>query len=297
CRGSLPSTPAGVLARILGGRPMQRIDTVAAFRAALDAERSRGRVIGLVATMGALHGGHRSLVQRASGECDVVAVTVFVNPFQFDSPADLAAYPADLEADAERAAAAGADYLFAPGSAEMAPAAMATRVHVEGAAAGLEGAARPGHFDGVATIVVKLFAIAGPCRAYFGEKDFQQLAVVRQLVADLCLPVEVVACPTVRADDGLALSSRNARLSPEERRAATVLYRALRVGEARFAATAGGDVASVEAAMATVVAGEPLARLDYVAVIPEGPGGRLHVAAWIGGTRLIDNLAAGGVDG
>ncbi|MGH9157072.1 MAG: pantoate--beta-alanine ligase [Acidimicrobiales bacterium] len=264
---------------------MQRTSTVAAFRAALDAERAEHRLVGLVPTMGALHAGHRSLVERAAAECDTVAVTVFVNPLQFDSAADLAAYPADIDADAAVAASAGASHLFAPGRAEMASAVMRTSVHLEGAAEGLEGAARPGHFDGVATIVAKLFAIAGPCRAYFGDKDHQQVAVVRQLVADLCFPVEVVACPTVRAADGLALSSRHARLSPAARAAATVLYKALQVG----AAAAGP--AEAEAAMAAAVAAEPMARLDYVASVPEGADGRrLYVAAWVGEVRLIDNL-------
>ena len=268
---------------------MQRTDTVAAFRAALDAERVERRRVGLVPTMGALHGGHRSLIERAVAECGAVAVTVFVNPLQFQAPRDLGSYPSDPAADAALAEAAGARHLFAPHPGEMATDRMRTRVRVHEVSEGLEGAARPGHFEGVATIVAKLFAIAGPCRAYFGEKDHQQLAVVRQLVEDLSFPVEVVACPTVRAADGLALSSRNARLSPEERAAAPVLYRALRAGADRLS---GGerDLAAVEAEIVAVVGAEPRARLDYAAVVGEGDGWRLHVAAWLGDNRLIDNL-------
>jgi len=272
---------------------MQQTDTIAAFRAALDAERAMRRVVGLVPTMGALHGGHRSLIERAAGECGAVAVTIFLNPLQFDVAADLAGYPADPAADREAAADAGATHLFVPASAEMATGAMATRVRVDGVSSGLEGAARPGHFEGVATIVTKLFAVAGPCRAYFGEKDHQQLQVVRRLVSDLALPVEVVACPTVRAPDGLALSSRNARLCAAERATAPVLYRALQAGAAQ-AAAGERDAARLERVVAEMVDAEPLARLDYAAAVPEGAGWRLHVAAWIGDTRLIDNLAVEG---
>jgi pantoate--beta-alanine ligase len=225
---------------------------------------------------------------------------VFVNPLQFGPGEDLAAYPRDLDHDARVAADSGVDYLFTPSTAEMYPGPVVTTVHVEGAGRGLEGDLRPAHFSGVATVVAKLFAIAGPCRAYFGEKDYQQLVVIRQMARDLLFPVEVVGCPTVREADGLALSSRNVYLSPEERSAAPVLFRALTAG--RAAVDAGGrDPAAVGAVMAGVVASEPLVRLDYAAAVdaadlhvPEALDGevRLLVAARLGRARLIDNLGA-----
>ncbi len=279
---------------------MLTITSAAGFAAALAAERAAGRTVGLVPTMGALHAGHRSLVERAALDCDVVAVTVFVNPLQFNDPADLVNYPRTLEADLALAEAAGASVVFAPPVEEMYPghpAPQATSVHVQGVSDGLEGGSRPGHFDGVATVVAKLFALAGPCRAYFGEKDFQQLAVVRQMTADLSLPVEVVGCPTVREPDGLALSSRNVRLSPDHRRAALVLHRALAAGLTALEA-GERDPDRIGAVMAGIVATEPLVDLDYaVAVDPAtlrsparlaGPV-RLLVAATVGPVRLIDN--------
>ena len=267
---------------------MQVFDRIDLVRKELDAARTAGRTVGLVPTMGALHGGHRSLVKRSAAECDVTLVTIFVNPLQFGPSEDLATYPRDLDRDVAVATEAGAGIVLAPSVEEMFPAGPPlTTVSVSGLTDGLEGAARPGHFAGVATIVAKLFAIAGACRAYFGEKDYQQLLVVRRLAADLSFPVDVVGCPTVREPDGLALSSRNAYLSADERRAATVLRRALVAG------AAGGRPSMVE-----VVAAEPLARLDYAEVCdPETlaplervvPGARLLIAAWIGRTRLIDN--------
>ncbi|MDQ4098427.1 MAG: pantoate--beta-alanine ligase, partial [Actinomycetota bacterium] len=202
-------------------------------RKELDGARARGARVGLVPTMGALHAGHLSLIRRSVAECDVTLVTVFVNPLQFGPSEDFSRYPRDLDRDVAAAAALGTDLVFAPPIEEMypdlppaaCPNAMAVRVTVGGALADrLEGATRPGHFAAVATVVAKLFAIAGTCRAYFGEKDYQQLLVVRRLAADLSFPVEVVGCPTVREPDGLALSSRNAYLTPEERRAAPILY-------------------------------------------------------------------------
>ena len=267
---------------------MDLIETVEGFRKALDADRAAGRTVGLVPTMGYLHAGHVSLLRRARGDCDVVAATVFVNPLQFAPGEDLATYPPDLERDAVVASGCGVDHLFAPPLEEMYPGEVATRVTVAGVGEGMEGASRPGHFAGVATVVAKLFAIAGPCRAYFGEKDYQQLCVVRRMAGDLSFPVEVVPCPTVREADGLALSSRNVRLSPAEREAAAVLYRALLAGKA--VAEAGGRDAAVRRAMAEVVEAEPLARLDYAEVVREGRNRRLFVAARLGGTRLIDNL-------
>jgi pantoate--beta-alanine ligase len=279
-------------------RTLDRIDLV---RKELDGARARGASLGLVPTMGALHDGHVSLVRRAAADCDVTLVTVFVNPLQFGPHEDFNRYPRDLDRDAALAASAGADLVFAPAVDEMYPDAPVVRVAVERALGDrLEGASRPGHFTGVATVVAKLFAIAGPCRAYFGEKDYQQLLVVGRLAADLSFPVDVVGCATVREPDGLALSSRNAYLSADERRAATVLYRALR-------AAAGADERDgdrLRALMAAVVEAEPLARLDYADVVDAatlepletvaGPPARLVVAAWVGATRLIDNMEVTG---
>jgi pantoate--beta-alanine ligase len=280
------------------------VESVAACRTVLDRARAAGRVVGLVPTMGALHDGHTSLLTRARAECDVVAVSIFVNPLQFGDPEDIAHYPRTLERDLEVCAESGADVVFVPSVPEMYPSwpdAPSTTVSVRGVSEGWEGASRPGHFDGVATVVAKLFTIAGPCRAYFGLKDFQQLAVVRRMARELSLPVDVIGCPIVREDDGLALSSRNVRLSPAEREAATVLSRSLAAGRA---ALAGGERsgAEVSAAMRAVVATEPLVALDYAAVVdadtleevatvPEGDHEslRLLIAAQVGPVRLIDN--------
>jgi len=256
--------------------------------------------VGLVPTMGYLHDGHASLMRRAAAECDVVVASVFVNPLQFGRDEDLAAYPRDLDHDAAVAAESGVAYLFAPETAEMYPGPVLTTVHVDEVGEVLEGEARPGHFPGVATVVAKLFAVAGPCRAYFGEKDYQQLVVIRRMAGDLSFRVEVVGCPTVREPDGLALSSRNVYLSPAERAAAPVLYQALETG--RAAIDAGErDPALVGAAMEGVVLAERLARLDYAVAVdavdlhaPEWLEGdvRLLVAARLGPARLIDNVAA-----
>jgi pantoate--beta-alanine ligase len=274
------------------------VTTAADLRAELDTARCTGRSVGLVPTMGALHDGHLSLVERAAAECDAVAVTVFVNPLQFGPGEDFAAYPRDLDRDVALAGRAGAAVVFAPPVEEMYAGPVLTTVTVAELSEPLEGAARPGHFDGVATVVAKLFAVAGACRAYFGEKDFQQLAVVRRLAADLSFPVEVVGCPTVRAADGLALSSRNAYLTGEERAAAPVLHRALLAGAA--AVLAGEtDPAAVADLVAAIVDAEPLVALEYTAAVdaatlrtPPVLAGdlRLLVAARIGRARLIDNL-------
>jgi pantoate--beta-alanine ligase len=269
-------------ARLVGATPADGhditvVDTIEAFRKALDAERHAGRTVGLVPTMGYLHEGHASLMRRAAAECDVVAATVFVNPLQFAPTEDLSTYPRDLEGDIALAAGAGVSILFAPPVEEMYPGPVLTSVHVAEVSEGLEGASRPTHFDGVATVVTKLFSIAGPCRAYFGEKDWQQLAVVRRMAADLSFPVEIVGCPIVREADGLAMSSRNVYLSPEERKAATVLHRALLAGRT-------GGVAAMRETIAT----EPLVHLDYAEQVVD----RLLVAARVGRTRLIDNMGA-----
>ena len=270
---------AARLAEVPADRPVQVVDTVAGFRAALDAERAAGRTVGLVPTMGYLHDGHASLLQRAAVECDVVALTIFVNPLQFGPHEDFDRYPRDLDRDLAVAAEAGVRYVFVPTVGEMYPHEVLTSVQVAKVTDDLEGAVRPGHFDGVATVVAKLFNAAGPCRAYFGEKDWQQFTVVCRMAADLSFPVEVVGCPIVREADGLALSSRNVYLSPEERRAATVLHRAL------VAARGSTDpVATIK----DVVATESLVELDYA----EQVGDRLLVAARVGTTRLIDNMGA-----
>jgi pantoate--beta-alanine ligase len=290
--------------------PVRRLDerlavvtTVAEFGDRLEAARAAGLTVGLVPTMGALHDGHRSLVERAAVECDLVAVTVFVNPLQFGHPDDLDHYPRTLEADTVVVGEAGGHILFAPALTEMYPnfpEPVPTSVGVSGVSEGWEGASRPGHFDGVSTVVTKLFAMAGRCRAYFGEKDFQQLAVVRRMAHDLSFPVEVVACSTVRDQDGLALSSRNVRLAPGERGAALVLHRSLRMGAA--AVRAGEpSVSAIEAAMARVVGEEPGVALDYAVLVDANdltrPTSartdrplRLLIAAQVGPVRLIDNL-------
>jgi pantoate--beta-alanine ligase len=279
---------------------MEVVTTKAAFRARLDAERAAGRTVGLVPTMGALHDGHLSLLAAAEGECDAVALTIFVNPLQFAAGEDIEAYPRPLERDLELAEGVGATVAFTPSTDEMYPTPTATTVHVEGLTATMEGASRPTHFDGVTTVVTKLFNAAGPCRAYFGEKDFQQLAVVRRMVADLDQPVEVVGCPIVREPDGLARSSRNVYLTPEERAVAPALHRALEAG-ARLVGSGERDPQAVAARIAAIVGDSPPFQLDYAAVVdpatlePLGelvPGteARLLVAARLGTPRLLDNL-------
>jgi pantoate--beta-alanine ligase len=273
------------------------VTRAADFRAALDGARAVGLTVGLVPTMGSLHEGHLSLVRRAAAECDVVAVTIFVNPLQFGSTEDLATYPRDLDRDLGLAAGAGADLVFAPAVEEMYAEAPSVGFDAGPLGEVLEGESRPGHFAGVATVVAKLFNLAGPSRAYFGEKDWQQLLVVRRLVADLSFPVDVVGCPTVRERDGLACSSRNLRLSPEERAAATVLHRAL-VRAVAVMEAGERDPAVPGLEMADVVGAEPLVDLDYATVLraadlapldPLEGDVRALVAAKVGSTRLIDN--------
>jgi pantoate--beta-alanine ligase len=282
--------------------PMTRVvDRADGLRKELDRERAAGRSVGLVPTMGALHPGHASLIRRSAKECDVTVVTVFVNPLQFGVGEDLADYPRDLAGDLDLAGEAGAAMVFAPPVEEMFPGGRsATTVTVAGLSEGMEGASRPGHFDGVTTVVARLLNLAGPCRAYFGEKDFQQLAVVRRMVVDLALPVEIVGCRTVREADGLAWSSRNRYLSAAERAAAPVLARALETGADTILGLRDRRAGEVRRAMARTVADEPLALLDYAEVVDPDtlapldvltPGAevRLVLAAWVGGTRLIDN--------
>jgi len=274
------------------------LTTIADLTAWASDVRSEGDVVGLVPTMGALHDGHAALVARAAAECGAVVTTVFVNPLQFAPGEDLDAYPRSLHADVARARHAGARIVFAPSVEEMYPAEVVTTVHVAGLTEVLDGRARPTHFDGVATVVAKLFAVVGACRAYFGEKDFQQLVVIRAMAADLSFPVVVVGCPTVRTADGLALSSRNAYLTPEERSAAPVLQRALRAGAASIAA-GERDLAVVIELVGSIIDAEPLVSLESVDVVdattllPVDPLDgelRLLVAARLGRARLIDNV-------
>jgi pantoate--beta-alanine ligase len=277
---------------------VKSVATIAELRSVLDGERAAGCRVGFVPTMGYLHDGHASLMRAARADTDVVVASIFVNPLQFGAGEDLDAYPRDLDRDTALAAAAGVDLLFAPAVAEMYPRRVLTTVSVAQVSEGLEGASRPTHFAGVATVVAKLLSIVGPCRAYFGAKDFQQIAVVRRMAEDLSLPVEVVACPTRREPDGLALSSRNVYLTPEERAAAPVVYTALRSGAAAIAA-GERDPAVVRELMAQIIEAEPLAQLDYAEVVdadsftvPEPLTGNLRLLAAVrfGRARLIDNV-------
>ncbi len=277
---------------------MQTLRTVAELRTRVRGWKQDGRQVGVVPTMGALHEGHLSLVRAAKRGCDRVIVTIFVNPTQFNNPEDLAKYPRTEETDAAMLAAEGVDILFAPAPEEVYPAGFATGVAVQGVTAPLEGALRPGHFEGVATVVAKLFGMTQANRAYFGQKDWQQLQVVKRMVADLNIPVEVVGCDTIREADGLALSSRNVRLDALSRAQAPGLYKvmtrtaaAIKGGADVAGALAQGredlrqagfsDVDYLDLRSAALL--EPMATLDQPA--------RLLAAAWIGGVRLIDNIA------
>ena len=277
---------------------MKIIATIADLRSELDGHRTAGRTVGFVPTMGYLHEGHTSLMRAAGEADDVVVSSIFVNPLQFGAGEDLDAYPRDLARDTSLATDAGVDVLFTPTVTEMYPRPVLTTVSVAQVSEGMEGATRPTHFAGVATVVAKLFSIVGPCRAYFGAKDWQQIAVVRRMTSDLSLPVEVVARPTVRELDGLAMSSRNVYLTPEEREAAPVLYTALRSGVASIAA-GERDPAVVRDLMADIIRAEPLAELDYAQVVdaesltvPEPLSGNLRLLAAVrfGRARLIDNV-------
>ena len=277
---------------------MKLVRTVAEARAALSEARRRGESIGFVPTMGYLHEGHLALIRRARAENGFVAVSIFVNPTQFGPNEDFARYPRDLPRDLDLCRGAGVDLVFAPEAAEMYPPGFQTYVEVEDLSRGLCGASRPGHFRGVATVVTKLFNIIGPDRAYFGEKDAQQLRVIKRMVLDLNLPVAIVAVPTVREPDGLAMSSRNTYLAPEERRAALVLYRALSSAEEIFG-RGERRAGAILARMREIIEAEPLARIDYVAVVDDetlAPVEEIDrpvlvaLAVFIGRTRLIDNV-------
>jgi pantoate--beta-alanine ligase len=277
---------------------MEIIETIAAFRRA----RARFERLGLVPTMGYLHEGHLSLVRQARADCGAVAVSIFVNPIQFSPREDLSRYPRDLERDLRLLSQEHVELVFAPSVAEMYPEGFSTVVDVQKVTETLEGAARPGHFQGVATVVCKLFNIAQPTRAYFGQKDAQQAVVVRKMVRDLDMPLDVVTVPTVREPDGLAMSSRNVYLSPEERQAATVLYRALTAARERYI-SGERSASALRCAMRQVLEAEPLARPEYISVADRqtlqeleelsADGALLSMAVRIGVTRLIDNLILG----
>lgn len=268
--------------------------TRAELRAAL---ASAPRPVGLVPTMGWLHAGHRSLMQRAHAENQTTVVTIFVNPRQFGDPADLEKYPRSEARDLAMCTEEGVDVVFAPGVDEVYPPGFDTTVSVGAIAEPLEGAARPGHFDGVATVVAILFNLVGADRAYFGQKDAQQLLVIRQMARDLAISTEVIGCPTVRESDGLAMSSRNVHLSPAERAAAPVLRRALLAARARWV-SGERSADSLRSVMRAAIDAEPLATADYVSVADgvslreldriDGPA-LLSLAVRFGSTRLIDN--------
>jgi pantoate--beta-alanine ligase len=277
---------------------VETIRTIAWMKEAARQARAEGRIVGFVPTMGALHEGHLSLVRRAQKDCRPVVVSVFVNPTQFGPTEDFAKYPRALETDAEKLVAAGADWLFAPEPAEMYPAGFRTYVHVEGLGERLEGRSRPGHFRGVTTVVLKLLEIVRPHHAYLGRKDAQQVRIVQQVVRDLNLETEIVVCPILREPDGLAMSSRNAYLKPEERRVATVLSRALDAARKEMAAGTR-DALQLQAAMRRVLDSEPLATPDYVEIVDAGtfePVTRINrpcyalLAVFLGSTRLLDNM-------
>ena len=266
--------------------------------------REQGQKIGLVPTMGALHEGHLSLMERAREMCDRVIASVFVNPTQFGPHEDFEKYPRDLARDAELAFTKGIDFIFAPLAEEMFPAGFSTYTIVEGLSDRLEGASRPGHFKGVTTVVNKLLNIVNPHFAFFGRKDAQQGIIIKKMVRELAIWPEIVICPTVREEDGLALSSRNSYLSPEERKTATVLRRALERCRTLYN---GGDrdASRLVNSMRSLIEGEPLARIDYIAITdtehleavdtikPDRPT-LVSMAVFIGPTRLIDNIVLNG---
>jgi pantoate--beta-alanine ligase len=276
---------------------MEIVGTVADLRAWSRAERAKGNSIGLVPTMGALHAGHGSLMRAAASACDRVAVSLFVNPTQFGPNEDFAKYPRSFEADCAMAEREGAHVIFAPSVEEMYPDGASTFVEVGGLSDRLDGASRPGHFRGVASVVAKLFIAAEADRAFFGQKDAAQVAVLKRMVADLKMATEIVVCPIIREPDGLALSSRNVYLSVAERAQALVLSRAMRRVEELFAAGDRRGAVLIEAAK-TIFAAEPAVRVDSIELVDWGtllpvaiaePGSLFAVAAWVGATRLIDN--------
>lgn len=278
---------------------MKVITAISDMQLLAESLRTEGKRIGFVPTMGFLHEGHLSLIRKAREDCDVVAVSIFVNPTQFGPGEDLDRYPRDAEGDREKCASAGVDILFMPTVAEMYPAEPTVFVAVEGVSDILEGAARPGHFRGVATVVAKLFNMVKPHRVYFGQKDFQQCVVIKRMVSGLNMDVEVIVLPTVREADGLAMSSRNSYLSVEERRAATVLFKALTTARDLFRAGATEPEKLKNKMRAVILQGGPAITIDYVEIADAedlaplstaSEGMVLLVAARLGRTRLIDNL-------
>jgi pantoate--beta-alanine ligase len=275
------------------------ISSIEEIRHEIRSAQRSGETVGLVPTMGAFHEGHLSLIRQSTDNCDRSVVTLFVNPTQFDVASDFDNYPRDLDADFAFCQAANVDWLFAPSVDEMFPEKPLTFVNVEGVSEGLCGDRRPGHFHGVATVCTKFLSIAPADRAYFGQKDYQQLAVIRRLVQDQNFPIEIIGVPTVRDEDGLALSSRNRRLSPDERRAAPAIYRALRSVQA--AALEGEqDAAKLIELARDEISTEALARIEYIEIVDRDTIAavtsvdierRMAVSIWFGDTRLIDNIA------
>lgn len=273
------------------------LHTIEEIRAKLAAHRRQGRTIGLVPTMGALHRGHGCLIEAAARETDAVVVSIFVNPIQFNDASDFSRYPRTLDSDVAYCESLGASFVFAPSAGEMYPEPQQSFVDVEGVSEHLCGKFRPGHFRGVATVVLKLLQIVQPDRAYFGEKDAQQLAVIRRMVRDFNVPVEIAAVPTVRESDGLALSSRNQHLTSEQRRLAPLLYQALQLAGKRITEGECDPEEIRREALETLRRAE--IRVEYFDVVDAGTmqpvkriEGKVCVAAaiWLGATRLIDNV-------
>jgi pantoate--beta-alanine ligase len=278
---------------------MEIIRTISWMKETTQQARAENHVIGFIPTMGALHEGHLSLIRRARENCSRVYASIFLNPTQFGPNEDLLKYPRTFDADVEKLTAAGVNVLFAPDAKEIYPVGFRTYVNVDSLSERLEGKSRPGHFRGVATVILKLFEIVQPQFAFFGRKDAQQVRILQQMTRDLNLNVEIVVCPIVREPDGLALSSRNTYLNPKERSSATVLHRAL--DEARRAvATGTRDAVQIQSSIHKILSGEPLARADYIEIVDAEtfePVSRIGVqpvyillAACVGTTRLIDNL-------
>jgi pantoate--beta-alanine ligase len=276
---------------------METIHTIAWMKQVAHEAHGKGRILGLVPTMGALHDGHFSLIREAQKQCSPVVVSIFVNPKQFGPSEDFQKYPRTIEADRAAIEQLGVDYLFSPSPEEIYPKNFRTSVFVEGISDRLEGRSRPGHFRGVATVVLKFFEIVQPRFAFFGRKDAQQVRIVRQMAADLNLDTQVIVCPVVREADGLALSSRNAYLQASDRRAATALYRSLEAVKREIAA-GERDPAHLLAALRRVIASEPAVHLDYAEIVDAQTFEPVAVlrgtcytllAARAGGTRLIDN--------
>jgi len=278
--------------------PMKVVTAISDMQVLAESLRKEGKRIGFVPTMGFLHEGHLSLMRKAREDCDVVVVSIFVNPAQFGPDEDLDRYPQDAEGDRQKCGSAGVDILFMPAAAEMYPVKPMVFVTVEGASDILEGAARPGHFRGVATVVAKLFSMVKPHRAYFGQKDFQQCVVIKRMVRGLNMDVEVIVLPTVREADGLAMSSRNSYLNAEERRAATVLFKALTAARDLFR-TGATEPKKLKNTMSAVIQGVPGITIDYVEIadseslVPLSTASNsmvMLIAVKLGSTRLIDNM-------